>query len=54
VTTVIVEPFRCGLCPTVLSSYSQLLDHQDREHSNNPRYPDTAESGDSYDAEYGQ
>jgi hypothetical protein len=54
VTAVIAEPFRCGICPAVLSSYRLLLDHQEREHSDRSRYPETGESGDTYDAEYGE
>ena len=49
-STLIAEPFRCPHCDRVFTSYIDLLEHHDEEHDANP-YPDTGESGDSYDAE---
>jgi len=40
------EPFRCPSCRASFATFKQLLDHQEK-----PCYPDTGESGDSYDVE---
>jgi hypothetical protein len=44
------EPFHCDACNAVFPSYIELLDHHELEHEQNP-YPDTGESGETYDAE---
>jgi len=49
-TTVLAEPFRCQYCDTTFPSYRDLLDHQDSRHDQGP-YPDTGESGETYDVE---
>ncbi len=49
-TTVLAEPFHCQFCNSVFPTYRELLDHQDSRHDHNP-YPETAESGETYDVE---
>ena len=49
-TTVLAELFRCHYCNAAFPSYRDLLDHQDSRHDQGP-YPDTGESGESYDVE---